>query len=153
MFIIKRETPDQPDVARLLELADARSSSLYPSESRHGLSLAELLTQNVRFYVARLDGQAVGCGGYTVTSDSSAELKRLFVDAGSRQLGIGSKIISIVEHACINERIFLTLLETGIKSYKAIRLYERLGYRKRGPFGKYAPDPLSVFMERSLDAP
>ena len=30
-------------------------------------------------------------------------------------------------------------------------LENKLGYQDRGPFGSYAPDPLSVFMEKNLD--
>jgi putative acetyltransferase len=41
-------------------------------------------------------------------------------------------------------------LETGISQPDALRLYERAGYVRRGPFGNYGPDPLSVFMEKSL---
>ena len=42
-------------------------------------------------------------------------------------------------------------LETGIKQTEAVGLYRKLGYRERHPFGAYRPDPLSVFMEKSLD--
>jgi putative acetyltransferase len=79
MIRIQKETPDQPDVVELLAQADARSASLYPLESRYGLDLAGLLSQNVRFYVARIGDRAVGCGGYAVSTDRSAELKRIFV--------------------------------------------------------------------------
>jgi putative acetyltransferase len=41
-------------------------------------------------------------------------------------------------------------LETGVKSDEAIRLYRRLGYMDCGPFADYRPDPLSVFMVKSL---
>jgi putative acetyltransferase len=61
-YFIGRETADQPEVVGLLALADERSQAFYPAESRHGLSLAALLTQDVRFFVARIDGLAVGAG-------------------------------------------------------------------------------------------
>jgi putative acetyltransferase len=41
-------------------------------------------------------------------------------------------------------------LETGIKQDAAIHLYENAGFRRRGPFGSYRDDPLSVFMEKPL---
>jgi putative acetyltransferase len=40
------------------------------------------------------------------------------------------------------------MLETGIRQPEALGLYERLGFVRRGPFGDYAEDPLSVFMEK-----
>lgn len=30
-------------------------------------------------------------------------------------------------------------------------LHEKAGFRRIGAFGKYRPDPLSVFMEKNLD--
>ena len=41
------------------------------------------------------------------------------------------------------------MLETGPSQPEAIGLYERLGYRVRGPYGGYPDDPLSVFMEKA----
>jgi putative acetyltransferase len=47
--------------------------------------------------------------------------------------------------------IALARLETGISQPEALGLYRRLGYVEREPFGAYAADPLSVFMEKRLD--
>jgi putative acetyltransferase len=40
--------------------------------------------------------------------------------------------------------------ETGILNHEAVALYSRNGYEHRGPFEAYQPDPLSIFMEKSL---
>jgi putative acetyltransferase len=48
--------------------------------------------------------------------------------------------------------VSLFRLETGIRQPEALGLYRKLGYRERGPFGSYRPDPLSVFMEKQFDA-
>ena len=87
------ETPQQPDVEQLLRMADRRSASLYPSESRFGASAATLLAQGVSFYVARLDGRAIGCGGFVIDAAGDAELKRIFVDAAMRGAGVGRLIL------------------------------------------------------------
>jgi putative acetyltransferase len=42
-------------------------------------------------------------------------------------------------------------LETGYRQESAIRLYERLGYKKCGAFGDYKDDGVSVFMEKELE--
>ena len=41
-------------------------------------------------------------------------------------------------------------LETGIYQSEAIRLYERFGFRRVGPFGAYRNDPLSAFYEMRI---
>lgn len=150
MLSIVRESPDQPDVIHLLQLADERSSRLYPAESRHGASVAALLAQEVRFFVARLDGLTVGCGGYAIGQDGAAELKRIFVKETARGQGVGRRILEALEEAARLDGVSLMQLETGVKSDEALGLYRRFGYRDRGPFGTYQPDPLSVFMEKAL---
>jgi putative acetyltransferase len=149
---IAPETPDQAEVRALLEQADRRSAGLYPAESRHGLSVAALLAQRVRFLVARQDGRAVGCGGYAPQGDGTAELKRIFVAAEARGLGIGRALLQALETDAARAGIRLLRLETGVKSTEALGLYRRFGYRETGPFGAYGPDPLSVFMEKALPA-
>lgn len=150
MLVVAPETADQPEVAALLAQADARSASLYPAESRHGMSVAALVAAEVRLFVARLDGAAVGCGGYAKLAAAAAEVKRLFVDPAARGLGVGWALMQAVERAAVEEGVSRLWLETGIKSYEALRLYRRLGFVECGPFGCYGPDPLSVFMVKAV---
>jgi putative acetyltransferase len=42
------------------------------------------------------------------------------------------------------------VLETGPDQPEALGLYERYGFARRGPYGDYPDDPLSVFMEKRL---
>ena len=147
---IAAESPDQPEVRDLLAQADRRSAGLYPEDARPGPGVATLLALRVRFLVARRGGQAVGCGGYAPDGDDAAELKRIFVTARARGLGIGRALLEALEDQARREGIRLMRLETGVKSAEALGLYRRLGYRETGPFGAYSPDPLSVFMEKAL---
>ena len=150
MLTVEQEAPDQPEVQNLLDQADARSASLYPAESRFGPTLADLLAQDVRFFIARRAGQVVGCGGYALAPGRWAELKRIFVVPAARGAGVGQRIVSTIEHGAKGEGVTGLFLETGVRSVEAIGLYRRLGYVERGPFGAYGPDPLSVFMEKPL---
>ena len=136
---------------RLLEQSDARSAALYPVGSRFGASAADLRSQDVRFYVAREEGLAIGCGGYLIGPNRNAELKRIFVAAEARGRGVGRRIISTIEQAALAEDVPCMLIETGVASVEALGLYRRLGYVARGPFWDYRPDPLSAFMEKPLN--
>ena len=146
------ETPQQPEVERLLQAADRRSASLYPSESRFGAAAETLLAEQASFYVARLDGRAIGCGGFVVDAAGNAELKRIFVDEAARRTGVGRLILRTLEQAAWRLGVRTMRLETGVKSVEAIHLYQQFGYVLRGPFGSYPPDPLCVFMEKRLTA-
>ena len=74
----------------------------------------------------------------------------MFVSSVVRGQGIGVMIVLALEDATRDRSISLMRLETGIYQPDAIRLYEKCGYTTRGPFGGYAEDPLSVFMEKAL---
>ncbi|WP_419757803.1 GNAT family N-acetyltransferase [Acidisoma sp.] len=151
-IVVRRESPEQPEAVRLLTLADEWSASLYPAESRHGLSLASLIEHEVRFYLARSDGLATGCGGYSLLPGRAAEMKRVFGTASARGQGIGRAIVEAAEAGATAEHVARIYLETGVKSDEAVRLYRRLGYAECKPFGAYGSDPLSVFMVKSLSS-
>jgi len=150
-IVVQQESPDQPSVVDFLGKADERSSALYPSQNRVGSPLAALLADNIRFFVARADGRALGCGGYAVFPDGSAEMKRLFVDPDSRGQGVGLRLVQAIEAAAVQDGVPQLFLETGVKSHEALGLYRRIGFKQCGPFGSYANDPLSIFMVKSLE--
>ena len=153
MVSIAPETPYQNSVLALLEQSDAFSQALYPPESNHLIDVDALAAPNARFFVARLAGEAVGCGALVLGSGGQAELKRMFVDPRGRGQGIGWRLLQTLEQAAGSESVHLVQLETGVSNHEALRLYRRSGYRERGPFGSYWADPLSVFMEKELALP
>lgn len=146
---IRVERADQPEVTALLLQARALMAGLYPPESCHGLDLDAYASPEVTLFVARAGGVAVGCGALQRHSDGSAEVKSMFVLPEARGRGIGRAILETIEAALPGEVAALRL-ETGIKQEAAIRLYKAAGFRRRGPFGRYRDDPLSVFMEKPL---
>jgi putative acetyltransferase len=89
MIEIAIENPDQPEVAALLDSSDAYMSALYPAESNHMLDIASLQRPEVTFLVARIDGQALGCGAVVNSSQGWAEIKRMFVSPAARGQRLG----------------------------------------------------------------
>ena len=146
---IEAEPADRPDVIALLLQARALLAGLYPPESRHGLDLDAYASPEVTLFVARAGDTAVGCGALQRHDDGSAEVKSMFVVPEARGRGIGRAILATIE-AALPGHVAALRLETGIRQDAAIRLYEAAGFRRRGPFGGYRDDPLSVFMEKPL---
>jgi putative acetyltransferase len=146
---IAMERAERADVRALLHMVSTWSAKLYPPESRHGLDLAAYDDPEVTLLVARERGVAVGCGAYRLEGDDSAELKSMFVLPEARGRGIARAVLAAIEHA-LRGRVGMLRLETGTKQAAALRLYESAGFRRRGPFGSYRDDPLSVFMEKPL---
>lgn len=152
MPLVRIERPDQPEVVRLIDELDAYQKPLYPPESHHGIDVAALLDASVLFAVARSDaGDALGCGAVVLKGDGDwCELKRMYVKPGSRGTGIAQAILGFLEAQAREHGVGTARLETGYLQHEALRLYERAGYVRRGPFGSYGPDPTSVFMEKRL---
>jgi putative acetyltransferase len=152
-LVIAPLDPEDPAALRLLAMSDAYLQSLYPAESNHLESAAALKRPGVTFLGGSIDGEIVACGAAKVHADDGlyAEIKRLFVVNAYRGRGIAEKMMAEIERRLKAAGIALVRLETGVRQPAALRLYRRLGYGERPPFGVYAPDPLSVFMEKRIN--
>jgi putative acetyltransferase len=146
---IVREAATTPNALRLLEARDAESNALYPPESQFHIPIDGHSTEDVIFLVAREGDVAIGCGALQL-HDGYAELKSIYVTPGARGRKLGADIVRALEAVAANLGIGDLKLETGVHSPAAIATYERLGYRRRGRFGDYPDEPLSVFMEKRL---
>jgi GNAT superfamily N-acetyltransferase len=90
---------------------------------------------------------------WTARFEDYAEVKRMYAREPGR--GIGKALLARLEAEARNAGKRLLRLETGIHQTAAIALYERWGFRRRGPFGHYAElspnaTATSVFYERPL---
>ena len=83
-------------------------------------------------------------------SRSFGELKRMFVSPEARGYRLGRLLLDRIEEEARREGLPCLRLETGIHQPEALGLYRAAGYVEREAFGEYRPDPLSVFMEKSL---
>ena len=147
------ETPSE-EARGLIEELEAELSGPYSAEQRHGYSVAQVFRPNVLFFVARLDGEAVGCGGVAF-EDGLAEVKRMYVRPSRRGGRIGRTILARLEAEARARGADRLLLETGDVLHPAIRMYERAGFTRRAAFGPYAAMPpraveRSVFMEKRI---
>jgi len=129
-------------------------SAEYPPEQRHGLSLDAIFQPQVRFFVARLDGEAVGCGGVALFPEF-AEVKRMYVRDGARGRGVADALLARIETETCDAGLALLRLETGDRQFAAIRFYERTGFERCEAFGAYTamPSPsiaTSIFFEKRL---
>jgi putative acetyltransferase len=150
-FTIRREPPDQPDVVALIAALDAYANALYPPESNHLLDVSALSVPEVSFLVARDGGEPVACGAILRDARGWGEVKRMYVRPDQRERGVGKRMLAEIEAIARRSGFPLLRLETGIRNTEALALYRRAGFTECGPFGDYAPDPLSVFMEKRVD--
>jgi putative acetyltransferase len=84
------------EVKELLTELDEILGAAYAPEQRHALSIDRLFRPDIRFYVARLDGKAMGCGGVALLGDY-AEVKRMYAREPARGRGIGKPLLASLE--------------------------------------------------------
>lgn len=149
-LVIAEERPDQGETAELIRQSDAFSDALYPPEHQHQVPVPALLAESVRFFVARREGQALGCMALVRTGPETGELKRCFVTEQARGQGVGFALLNIAEAAAREQKMRRIQLETGNRNFAALRLYRGCGYHDRGPFGNYPDNGVSVFLEKTL---
>ena len=154
---IRPERADHPGVGPLLAALDAYLASLYAPEDNHILDLQALLQPDVDFLVAKRAGRLVGCGATRrmpgepdTAGQPYGEVKRMYLDPACRGQRLGVGLLDALEARLLADGLSLALLETGRDQLEAVRLYERCGYVKRGPFGGYPDNGLSVFYEKRL---
>jgi putative acetyltransferase len=146
-------TPERPDTAEaqaLIQELEGELAPFYPSESRHGYSVAKLLPEAVAFFLIREDGVPAGCGGVKFVGTEYGEVKRMYVRPQYRGLGLARQMLDHLADCTKNQGIHVLRLETGIHQRDAIRLYEGMGFQRIPPFGEYKEDPLSRFYEKRI---
>jgi putative acetyltransferase len=97
----------------------------------------------------------VGCGGIAIFEDY-AEVKRMYTRSAARGRGIAKGLLRRIEAESRGAGKSVLRLETGTYQQATIGLYERAGFRLRGPFDPYAAMPAryietSFFFEKVLE--
>jgi putative acetyltransferase len=147
-IVIEGAIEPTPEICDLVEELNVVLGAAYDAHQRHGLSIEQLFQPNVRFFVARLDGPAVGCGGVAIF-DEYAEVKRMYTRPAARGRGVARALLRRIEDEARGAGKFVLRLETGSYQREAIGLYERMGFRPQDAFGPYAAMP-PRHIERSL---
>jgi putative acetyltransferase len=98
------------------------------------------------FFLAEEEGVNVGCVGLRRFSDTTGEIKRLYVVPGARGSGVGRKLAEAVialARKCGYRRI---VLDTLPSMNEALALYASLGFRAI-PAYRFNPVEGAVFLE------
>lgn len=114
------------------ELAERFDAGFDPARSISAAA-AELTPPHGFFVLASLHGEPVGCGALKCLPDHG-EIKRMWVGASARGLGIGKRILHRLEDLAREQRIPVLRLETNRALTEAQALYRASGYREVRPF-------------------
>jgi GNAT superfamily N-acetyltransferase len=84
--------------------------------------------------VARLHDGVVGCGALKFHGTGPAEIKRMWVSADARGLGLGRRLLQRLEQLASEQGVDRVRLETNRALTEAIGLYRSAGYREVDAF-------------------
>jgi putative acetyltransferase len=148
---IEQENPHGEECLSLLSSLTAELSELYNDDGGgNSFNPDDVVTEGAAFLVARLNGQAIGCGAIRPLQGSTAELKRLYVVPQTRGSGVGRQLLQELEGIAKKLGYTRVRLETGLKQPDAIGLYERAGYHRIDCYGKYVANSMSICFEKYL---
>ncbi|MGA9575067.1 MAG: GNAT family N-acetyltransferase [Lysobacterales bacterium] len=144
--------PQGADALSLLREAAVEARALYP-----GLFAADApwpdnlpIPDRGVYLVAYLDELPVACGALRPLDGVIVEVRRMFVTAAARRMGIAQAILRELERRADTLGFTLMRLETGRRQVPAAALYERFGFRRIPAFGEYRDDPVSVCFEKAV---
>ena len=133
---VERVAAATEEIRQLVAELDRALSGPYLPEQRHALSLDRLFDSDVRFFAARIDGVAVGCGGVAFY-DGFAEVKRMFTRPTARRQGVAKAVLRHLETEAKRAGHSVLRLETGMFQAEAIEFYVRAGFERCDAFGEY----------------
>lgn len=139
-----------PDAAMLVEEVQQVYVERYGGRDEAPVEPAEFEDPEGMFFVGYLDGVPVATGAWRrhpvpegVEATSSAEVKRMYVNAAHRGRGLARALLAHVESTARESGVAAMVLETGLAQPEAIELYLSSGYRPVPNFGFHADQPLS----------
>ena len=111
------------------ELETRFDSGFEPSRSISA-SAKELTPPHGLFVAARMRGRPVGCGALKFHPDAPTELKRMWVSKEIRGVGVGRRLLGVLEAHAARAGGRVIRLETNRSLTEAIQLYRQSGYRE-----------------------
>lgn len=104
-------------------------------------------------FIAKVDGQSVGCAGFRENNQSTAEVKRMYVKPQYRKQGIGRALLQAVISEATKLGYAKIRLDTVFFAKEAQKLYCSFGFQEIPPYPESdIPSNLHhkwVFMELS----
>lgn len=151
-YDVQPDSPESPDVRRLLETHLVFAAEHSPPEHVHALDVPQLIEDHVSFYSIRVDGELLGVGAIQELDTTHGELKSIHTVESARGRGIGRAMVAHLIAVARTRGYSRVSLETGsMEAFRPSRiLYERMGFEVCPPFGKYWDNEYSTCMTLQL---
>lgn len=149
MITIRRSTPDDPAFRSLVAELDADLLNRYGAkQSEYDVHNTVLAGASV--VIAMNQDSPVGCGCFKVVESGTVEIKRMYVQASARRLGVAQQVLGELEQWAKEKKYTKANLETANKQPEAVSLYRKCGYQHIDNYGSYIGDEESICMQKRL---
>jgi len=149
MITLLRTNSDNHEFRNLVRLLDESLNDNY-SKAQLEYDKYNVIQFLDTVLIANIDDQAVGCGCFRQYDKDTIEIKRMFVKADKRGIGIASKILNELENWAKELGFTKAILETGTKQHEAINLYRKHSYSQIPNYGQYADLETSICFVKNL---
>lgn len=144
---IKKASATSPDIKLLSELLHKELEIIYGKGT-----IEDFFNENIEmllFYIVYDESEnAIACGALKHFDDTTAEIKRMYVEPEYRGRGISKKILLQLEYDAKELNYKRLVLETGLKQPEAMSLYQKFGYKPLKCYGRHANDADSRCFEK-----
>ena len=123
------------DAAKLIQELSEELKRITGSNGRSNVQLNDMENQRAAFFIAYLDGKAVGCGAIQEYAGDIAEIKRMY--SRKSGIGIGRAIIVAIENEAQRLKYHSIILETRKVNRTAVSFYLNNRYQVCNNYGKY----------------
>jgi GNAT superfamily N-acetyltransferase len=108
---------------------DRRFADGFDTDAALGEAVSSFSPPSGLFVIAKFGDDVVGCGAIQWIDETTAEIKRMWVDPGRRGMGLGKRLLAHLEVRARSSGRRRLVLDTNESLTEAISLYQGLGYR------------------------
>ena len=139
---VAAESPDTADARLCLgtyfrELA-ARFEGGFDACTGDHADVEDMTPPSGLFVIARLDGDAIGCGGLKRVDKATGEIKRVWTAPSARGIGVARRMLRTLEAAAREKGLKTLRLDTNRVLTEAHALYRSEGY---GEIARFNDNP------------
>ena len=129
---VAAEAPDTADARLCLSTyfreLEARFETGFDAGADDSARVEDMAPPSGLFVIARLDGDAVGCGGFKRVDRATGEIKRVWTAPSARGLGVARRMLRALEAAAREAGVKTLRLDTNRALTEAHALYRSEGY-------------------------
>ena len=135
---VAAEAPDTADARLCLSTyfreLEARFETGFDAGADDSARVEDMAPPSGLFVIARLDGDAVGCGGFKRVDKATGEIKRVWTAPSARGMGVARRMLRALEAAAREAGVKTLRLDTNRALTEAHALYRSEGYREIARF-------------------